>query len=455
MGANLELAVHVLAALLVVLAATTVCGRLAMLVKQPRVVGEMVAGVLLGPTLLGAVAPGAQAALFDADTKGVLYVLSTVGLMFYMFLVGLEVDHSKLDRKATRRAGVLAVSGILPTFVLGAAAAAMFYDLLSTSDIALWKFMLVLGGALSITAFPMLARILQERDMATTRLGGLTLLAAAIDDAVAWGILAVIIAVAAAGDPTGAMITIGGAAVFALVMLTVGKRVLTAFARGVERDGVLRRDKMAVVLGLVVAAGYYTDLIGIFSVFGGFITGLAMPHLPVLRNQLRQRLTDLNSILLLPVFFAFSGLNTHLDGLGGWAMIVPLAVILVVAIVGKYTGCALVARWQGSSWREASAIGALMNARGLMILVFINIGLSYGLISAELFAILVITAIVTTALAMPLYRVSMPAWMEDAEREMSRVESAASRSDDTVTHPARLARPARAAAHDDVTSPSV
>ncbi|MFI7672094.1 cation:proton antiporter [Actinophytocola sp. NPDC049390] len=429
MGANLELAVHVLAALLVILAATTVCGRLAMLVKQPRVVGEMVAGVLLGPTLLGAVAPGVQEALFDADTKGVLYVLSTVGLMFYMFLVGLEVDHSKLDRRATRRAGVLAVSGILPTFVLGAAAATMFYDLLSTSDIALWKFMLFLGGALSITAFPMLARILQERDMAGTPLGGLTLLAAAIDDAVAWAILAIIIAVAAAGDPTGAVITIGGAAVFALVMLTVGKRALTAFARGVERDGVLRRDKMAVVLGVVVAAGYFTDMIGIFSVFGGFITGLAMPHLPVLRNQLRQRLTDLNSILLLPVFFAFSGLNTRLDGLSGWAMIVPLVVILVVAVVGKYTGCALVARWQGSSWREASAIGALMNARGLMILVFINIGLSYGLISTELFAILVITAIVTTALAMPLYRASLPTWMEDAEREIGRAEGADGRAD--------------------------
>ncbi len=453
MGSNLELAVHVLAALLVILAATTVCGRLAMLVKQPRVVGEMVAGVLLGPTLLGAVAPGVQAALFDADTKGVLYVLSTVGLMFYMFLVGLEVDHSKLDRGATRRAGVLAVSGILPTFVLGAAAAVLFYDLLSTSDIALWKFMLFLGGALSITAFPMLARILQERDMAATPLGGLTLLAAAIDDAVAWGILAIIIAVAAAGDPTGAMITIGGAALFALVMLTVGKRALTAFARGVERDGVLRRDKMAVVLGVVVAAGYYTDMIGIFSVFGGFITGLAMPHLPVLRNQLRQRLTDLNSILLLPVFFAFSGLNTQLDGLGGWAMIVPLVVILVVAIVGKYTGCALVARWQGSSWREASAIGALMNARGLMILVFINIGLSYGLISSELFAILVITAIVTTALAMPLYRASMPAWMEDAERERGRAESAGSRAGDTADDTADAV--ARPAARDEISPTSV
>ncbi|MGB3437227.1 MAG: cation:proton antiporter [Actinophytocola sp.] len=361
-----------------------------------------------------------------------------------MFLVGLDIDHGTLDRRATRRAGVLAVSGILPTFVLGAAAAALFYRTLSDPDTGRWEFMLFLGGALSITAFPMLARILQERGIAETPMGGLTLLAAAIDDAAAWGILAVIIAVASAGDPTGAAITIGGAALFALLMLTVGKRALKAFARGIERDGTLRRDKMAVVLLLVIAAGYYTDAIGVFSVFGGFITGLAMPHLPVLRNELRTRLTDLNSILLLPVFFAFSGLNTQLDGLGDWSMVLPLAVILVVAVLGKYGGCALVARWQGGTWRQASAIGGLMNARGLMILVFINIGMSYGLITTQLFAILVVTAIVTTAMSMPVYRASMPEWLEAAERETGLARPASS----AATSP-------RTTAEDEVSSTSV
>ncbi len=410
---QIHFALQVFAALAVVLAATTLCGRLAMLVKQPRVVGEMVAGVLLGPALLGAVAPGVQAQLFPADVKNTLYVLSTIGLTFYMFLVGSSLDHSLTAGSNARKASVLAVSGIVPTFLLGAGAAMVFYDSLSPEGTSLWVFMLFVGGALSITAFPMLARILQERGIANTPIGGLTLVAAAIDDAVAWAFLALIIAVGASGSPAGALRTILGAAIFAVLMLTLGRKWLAKLGERAERDGKLSRDMVAVVLFIVLLAGWFTDYIGVFSVFGGFITGLAMPKSAVVRQELETKLSDLNSILLLPVFFAFSGLNTRVDGFGsGGALWFQLAAIMLVAFVGKYVGCGLVVRAQGYSWRYASAVGGLMNARGLMILIFINIGLAYDLVTPEMFAILVAVAIVTTAAAMPIYRASLPDHLE-------------------------------------------
>ena len=410
---QIHFALQVFAALAVVLVATTVCGRLAMLVRQPRVVGEMVAGVLLGPALFGAVAPGVQAQLFPADVKSTLYVLSTIGLTFYMFLVGSSLDHKLTTGANARKAGVLAVSGIVPTFLLGAGTAVIFFDSLSPEGSSLWVFMLFVGGALSITAFPMLARILQERGIANTPIGGLTLVAAAIDDAVAWAFLALIIAVGTSGSAGGALRTIIGAAIFAVLMLTLGRRWLGKLGERAERDGELSRDMMAIVLLVVLVAGWFTDFIGVFSVFGGFITGLAMPKTPVVRHELETKLTDLNSILLLPVFFAFSGLNTQVSGFGaGGALWFPLAVIMLAAFAGKYLGCGLVVRAQGYSWRYASAVGGLMNARGLMILIFINIGLAYGLVTPEMFAILVLVAIVTTAAAMPIYRASLPDHLE-------------------------------------------
>ncbi|MEV6236029.1 cation:proton antiporter [Lentzea sp. NPDC051838] len=410
---QIHFALQVFAALAVVLVATTVCGRLAMLVRQPRVVGEMVAGVLLGPALFGAVAPGVQAQLFPADVKSTLYVLSTIGLTFYMFLVGSSLDHKLTTGANARKAGVLAVSGIVPTFLLGAGTAVIFFDSLSPAGSRLWVFMLFVGGALSITAFPMLARILQERGIANTPIGGLTLVAAAIDDAVAWAFLALIIAVGASGSPSGALRTILGASIFAVLMLTVGRKWLAKLGERAERDGKLSRDMMAIILLVVLLAGWYTDYIGVFSVFGGFITGLAMPQSKVVRHELETKLTDLNSILLLPVFFAFSGLNTQVSGFGaGGTLWFPLAVIMLAAFAGKYLGCGLVVKAQGYSWRYASAVGGLMNARGLMILIFINIGLAYGLVTSEMFAILVAVAIVTTAAAMPIYRASLPDHLE-------------------------------------------
>lgn len=414
MLAYLDLTIKVLAALLVVLAATAVCGRVALAIRQPRVVGEMVAGVLLGPSLLGAVSPSLQDLLFPDDVKGVLYVLSTIGLTYYMFLVGVTIDHRTMDRLTVQRSVTVAGAGIVLPFGLAAVVAVTFYGQLAVPGVSRFAFVLFLGGALSITAFPMLARILQERGISNTPFGSLTLLAGAINDAVAWGLLAIVVAIATASGASGALTTVLGAVIFSTVLLTIGRRVLAPFGRKVEREGGVSHGAVALILLSVVAAAWFTETIGIFAVFGGFILGMTMPSSSTLRRELQVRLMDFNLILLLPVFFAFSGLNTQLTGLNDVQLLLPLAAALVAACVGKYLGCALTARWHGIPWRQSWAIGGLMNARGLMILVFINVGLAHDLISPELFAMLVIVAVVTTATAMPLYQLHIPPHLEAA-----------------------------------------
>ena len=416
MGANLQLAVKVVAALFVILVATTLCGRLALRIGQPRVIGEMVAGVLLGPSMLGLVAPGIQHHIFPADVNSVLYVLSTIGLTFYMFLTGAGIDHRFIEASAVRKSVILAVSGVVPPFALGVGAAFVFYRKLATPGTSMLVFALFLGGALAITAFPVLARVIQDRGMANTRLGAMLLMIAAVDDAAAWAILAVIIALSSASGASGAVVTIVGAALFAALMLTVGRKLLRRLADRVERDGVLSHGVMGVVLLVVLGAGWFTDLIGIFSVFGGFVTGLAIPHSPVFRRQLQQRLMDLNSILLVPVFFAYSGLNTRLSGLADLGLLVPFLVIVVLAFAGKYVSSTLSARWLGMPWRHASAIGGMMIARGLMILVFINIGLAYHVITPTLYSMMVIVAVVSSAAAVPIYRASLGRDGEQAQK---------------------------------------
>ncbi|MFF9064172.1 cation:proton antiporter [Streptomyces sp. NPDC014891] len=414
---NLELVLKVLPAIVVIMAASWACGRLALMVKQPRVLGEMVAGVLLGPTLLGAVWPDGQKFIFPPEVKPILYVLSTIGLTLFMFLVGVGFDHSggTNGKQEARRAGLLAVSGMVPSLLLGGAVGWLTYDSLSKPGVGSIEFMLFLGGALSITAFPMLARILYERKLQNTSLGRMTLLGASFDDAAAWCFLAVISAMHADAGGAKALVTIGLSVAFVAVMLLVVRPLLKPLGERVQRTGEFGLDQMYLVLGVVIAAGFFTDYIGIYSVFGGFVAGLAMPNHPAFREAVLKRMMDVVTTLLLPIFFTFSGLNTQLNGLGGWAVIGPFLLILVAGFVGKYFGCGLALRGAGLSWRKSLAIGGLMNARGLMILIFINIGLAQGIIGQEVFSMLVLVAVITTALAMPLYRWAMP---DHVEREM-------------------------------------
>ncbi|MBP2705489.1 cation:proton antiporter [Microbispora sp. RL4-1S] len=417
---HLQLVLRVLPALVVILVAAAVCGRLALLVMQPRVVGEMIAGVLLGPTLFGALFPEAQAAVFPAEVRPVLYVLSTIGLTLYMFLVGAGLDHSAGAPGELRRATALAASGILPSLALGAGAGLLLWDRLSRPDVGPAEFALFVGGALSLTAFPMLARILYERGLENSRIGRLTLVAASIDDAAAWCLLATLSAVHLGAGPGDALRTIGLSAVFAVVMLAVVAPLLRPLGRRVAQTGRLGASAIYVIILVPLTAGWLTDWIGVYSVFGGFIAGLCMPREPAFRAALHGRMMDVVSTLLLPVFFAFSGLNTHLQGLAGGPMLLAFAAILAAGFFGKYFGCALSTRALGFGWRESWAVGGIMNARGLMILIFINIGLAQGMITQELFAMLVLVAVLTTAAALPLYKLALPDRHERASAAVDR-----------------------------------
>ncbi|TYB63863.1 transporter [Nonomuraea sp. PA05] len=422
--ANLALVLKVLPALVVLLITAAICGRLAQMVMQPRVLGEMVAGVLLGPTLFGWLFPEAQAALFPPEVRPILYVLSTIGLTLYMFLVGAGIEQGSQTPGEVRKAGVLAASGIVPSLLLGAATGFLLYDLLSRPDVPPFQFALFVGGALSLTAFPMLARILYERGLEHTPIGRLTLLAASIDDALAWCILAVLSAMHLGGGAGGALPTIALTALFAVVMLKVVAPLLRPMGRTVARTGRLGPTAMYVVILVPLAAGWVTDWIGVYSVFGGFFAGLAMPRDPAFRQALHSRMMELVSTLLLPTFFTFSGLNTQLGGIAGGAMLGAFGLILAAGFAGKYFGCSLAMRGIGFGKRESYAVGALMNARGLMILIFINIGLAQGMITQELFAMLVLVAVLTTASALPLYKLALPDRLETGTRAEARSVSA-------------------------------
>ncbi|MGW0805816.1 cation:proton antiporter [Nonomuraea sp. NPDC002799] len=421
---NLALILKVLPALLVILVTAAICGRLALMVMQPRVLGEMVAGVLLGPTLFGWLFPEAQAAVFPPEVRPTLYVLSTIGLTLYMFLVGAGLDHGKRVEGEVKKAGVLAASGILPPLLLGFGTGLLLYDLLSRPDVSPLQFALFVGGALSLTAFPMLARILYERSLENTRIGRLTLLSASIDDALAWCILAVLSAMHLGSGATGALPTIGLTALFAIVMLKVVAPLLRPLGRAVARTGRLSPGAMYIVILIPLTAGWLTDWIGVYAVFGGFFAGLAMPRDSKFREVLHGRMMEVVSTLLLPIFFTFSGLNTHLGGIAGGTMLLAFGLILLAGFCGKYFGCALAMRGLGFGWRESYAVGALMNARGLMILIFINIGLAQGMITQELFAMLVLVAVLTTAGALPLYKLALPERLEHDTSPAGQVQSA-------------------------------
>ncbi|MFJ8403586.1 cation:proton antiporter [Streptomyces microflavus] len=404
---NVQLVLDVLPALLVILILSALCGKLAVKIGQPRVVGEMVAGIALGPTLFGRVFPDAQQTLFAPSVKPVLYVLSTIGLTLFMFLVGLGLDHEKAPDGYRRTATALALSSMVPALLLGGAVGLVFHQELSRSDISPSMFAFFIGGALAVTAFPMLARLLYDQGLERSPIGVLALLAAAVDDAVAWCFLALLVAFHGNEGLLGGAVTIGLSIIFAVLVLTLGRRLLRPLGERVRVQGDMTSGQFWIVVMAVLAAGWFTEAIGVYAVFGGFVMGLAMPRDPAFQRAVRQRLLDLVQVLLVPVFFAFSGLNTRIDGVTQAATLLPLVALLLAAFIGKYSGCMAVMRSRGFSWREGSAMGALMNARGLMILIFVNVGLAEGIINQKTFSLLVLVALVTSASALPLFNLSL------------------------------------------------
>jgi Kef-type K+ transport system membrane component KefB len=386
--------------LLVIVLATQAVGGLATLLRQPAVVGEIAAGVLLGPSLVGHVWPEAYTFLFPQASLDILRVLSQLGVILFMFSVGLDLDASHLRQRAPTAIAVSHFSIVVP-FLLGVGAALVLYAPYAPEGVPFHAFALFMGIALSITAFPVLARVIEERGLTRTALGSTALACAAVDDVTAWSLLAAVVTLVTAGGVGGTLaVMVGALAIFMAAMVWLVKPWL---ARGFAgHTGPLSRRRTALVLVVLLASALLTELIGIHALFGAFVAGVIMPADEGLRRQLRERLESLSSVFLLPVFFAYTGLRTEiglLNDAAGWAV---CAGIILVAVAGKLVGSMLAARWSGSNWHDAFVIGALMNTRGLMELVALNVGYDLGILSPVMFTMLVVMALVTTAMTGPL-----------------------------------------------------
>ena len=395
----------------VILIVCRIVGCLAKRIGQPQVVGEMIAGVLIGPSLLGLLWAESTDLIFTQESRGILYAGAQLGVGLYMFLVGLEfrTDHF---RNRARSAASVSVAGMVVPFILGALLVLWLQDVpgIFSPKVRYFEGALFLGAAIAITAFPMLARIISERGLSGTPLGTLVLAAGAIDDVAAWCVLAVVLSTFGASQPLviggfsiGAeFVAIGGAALYGVLALTLGKKLLSGLGRRAEREGGVSQPMMAIVLALFCLAAWYTDIIGVHAVFGGFILGIAMPR-GVFAEDIRRKLEPFTVVFLLPMFFTFSGLNTKLDVLVDPGLMLVGVVILLASILGKGVACWAAARLTGEDNRTSLAVGTLMNARGLMELIIINIGLQSGIIGEALFSILVVMAIVTTLIATPVF----------------------------------------------------
>ncbi|MBD2036390.1 cation:proton antiporter [Leptolyngbya sp. FACHB-321] len=402
-----DIIVHVLIEILIVIGLSRVVGLGFRRLKQPLVIGEIVAGVMLGPSLLGLLAPSLATALFPPETIPFLNVLAQIGLIFFMFLIGLELDPKYLRSHLDIAVLVSHVSILVP-FSLGSLLALLLYPLVSSGVVSFTAFALFLGAAMSITAFPVLARIITENNLQNTRLGTMALTCAAVDDVTAWCLLALAIAVTRTNSMAGAIPTIVLSLVYIAFMVTVGRKFLKTFAAYYDRSGRLNQFVLAVIYMGVVLSALVTELIGIHLIFGAFLIGAVMPKHPGLTRELAQKTEDFVLTFLLPVFFAYSGLRTQIGLLNTPFLWLLCGLVVLVAIVGKYCGTYFAARVSGIEKREASALGWLMNTRGLTELIVLNIGLSLNVISPLLFTMLVIMALVTTFMTSPLLEWTYP-----------------------------------------------
>jgi Kef-type K+ transport system membrane component KefB len=399
---NHDLSILLFLQLAFILIVIRVVGSLAKKIGQPQVIGEMIAGVMMGPSLFGALWPDLQAQLFPPASISVIYVLSQVGLVLYMFLIGVEFNVG-LIRQRLRSAALVSVAGIIAPFALGNALAFFMVkeQIFFAAAVTTWEAMLFTGAAMSITAFPVLARIIYERGLTGTALGTIALAAGAMNDAAAWCILAVVLA-SFSGNLNVAILAIGGGLAYAGVVLLLGKPLLMRLEKMAQPQGKLSGPMFGFILALLMLGAWFTDYVRIYAVFGAFILGIAMPRGIVLRD-LQRFLEPLTTNLLLPLYFIYSGLNTQIGLLVQPALLQMTLLVIIVACLGKGAACWAAARISGESNREAMAIGTLMNARGLMELILLNIGLQNGIIAPALFAIMVMMTIVTTLMASPVF----------------------------------------------------
>lgn len=406
---NVHLAVQFFLQIAVILLACRIVGAIAARFGQPQVVAEMITGVMLGPSLFGQISPEWQQWLFPWDSKQMtrdtscyLFPASQLGLALYMFIVGMEfrVD---IVRKRLKSSVAVSLAGMITPFVLGAGLAWVFYHYtdLFPEKTSLTEAMLFLGASMCITAFPMLARIIHFKGLAGTTMGTVAIGAGAIDDAMAWILLAVVLA-SFDGNAANSLYNIGGAIGYVTVTLVLIRPALAWSASLMVKDGKLTDAGLVIGIAMMSLGAWFTDKIGLHAVFGAFIMGAAMPR-GIMVRDLMAKIQPLAVALLLPLFFTYSGLNTKIGLINSWFLWGMCGAVLAAAVLGKWAACTLAARATGIAKKDAMGIGILMNARGLMELIIINIGLQRGIISEGLFATLVIMAVITTLMASPIF----------------------------------------------------
>ena len=391
---------HLLLALATIILASRAVGRVFRWIDQPAVIGELVGGILLGPSLLGRVAPDVAAVLLPPSVHPFLGLHAQLGIILYMFLIGLELDLGVL-RQLGRRTMVIAQAGIAVPFVLGAALALWLFGPYAPAGTPFTAFALFVGVSLAVTAFPVLARILTDRGLSRSPMGVVALSAAAVQDAAAWCLLAVVVGIAQA-QARSAAVTIVLTLVFVVVVFTVAQPIARRVLERLDRDTPITPAALSVVLVALLASAAATEVIGVHAIFGAFLFGAIVPGHLRLAADLRHRLEGLVAVLFLPVFFATIGLGIDLAVIGGTSSWLVCGAILLTACVGKLGATMAAARVTGLGWRDSAALGVLMNTRGLVELIVLDIGLSLGILSFELFTMLVVVALVTTFMTSPL-----------------------------------------------------
>ena len=369
-------------------------------IGQPAVIGEIVAGIILGPSILGLFLPEANHFLFPAASLGTLNFLSQIGLILFMFIIGMELDLKAISKQAYDAVIISHASIIIP-YTLGMGLAYFIYKDYAPAGTSFLSFALFMGIAMSITAFPVLARILQEKGLTRSKLGAMALTCAAADDLTAWCILAAVIALVKSGSSVSALYTISLAVIYVLVMLKIIRPALNRLEHVYHNRETKRTAVIAFLFLMLIVSSYVTSVIGIHSLFGAFMAGVIMPPSFSFRKIVIDKIEDISIVLLLPLFFVITGLRTQIGLLNEVHLWITFGWILLVAVAGKFGGSALAARVVGQSWKDSLSIGVLMNTRGLMQLIVLNIGYDLGILSPEIFAMMVLMALVTTFMTGP------------------------------------------------------
>jgi len=368
---------------------------------QPIVIGEIIAGIILGPSLLGSIFPETYKFIFPANSLNNLQLLSQFGLVLFMFIIGMEID-TKLVRKKINSAIIISYTGIIFPYFLGIVLSYFIYSSFSMPGVNFTTFALFIGIAMSITAFPVLARIIHEKGLTKTPLGVMALTCAATDDITAWLIFAAIIAIAQAGTALSAIFVIAIAILFVVLMLLVVQPLLKRIGNIYVSSENLSKTVIAFIFLILFCSSFFTEAVGIHALFGAFIAGVVVPKNQIFKKLMTNKIEDISTVVLLPLFFAFSGLRTQIGLLNTPYLWAVCGIVILIAVIGKLGGITLASRFIGNSWKDSISMGILMNTRGLMELIVLNIGYDLGILSPQIFSIMVIMALTTTFMSGPL-----------------------------------------------------